>query len=86
MEILKHAQAGSLESNDVLIQVDVLDTLNIELTSIVFDEFSEEIYRVVNETLNELKITKGHILINDRGALDYTIKARLISAIERSNA
>ena len=35
------------------------------------------------ETLKELKIEKIKVEAVDKGALDYTIKARLITAIER---
>ena len=80
---MKKAQAGSVESNDVLITVSESDTLEISITSIVSAFFYDHIYQVIKSTLAELNINKIKVEAIDKGALDYTIKARLITAIER---
>jgi citrate lyase subunit gamma (acyl carrier protein) len=80
---MKKAQAGSVESNDVLITVSESDTLEISITSIVSAFFYDQIYQVIKSTLAELNINKIKVEAIDKGALDYTIKARLITAIER---
>ena len=80
---MKKAQAGSVESNDVLITVSESDTLEISITSIVSAFFYDQIYQVIKNTLAELNINKIKVEAIDKGALDYTIKARLITAIER---
>ncbi len=80
---MKKAQAGSVESNDVLITVSENDALEINITSIVSAFFYDQIYQVILETLKELKIEKIKVDVVDKGALNYTIKARLITAIER---
>ena len=80
---MKKAQAGSVESNDVLITVSESDTLEISITSIVSAFFYDQIYMVIKSTLQELNINKIKVEAIDKGALDYTIKARLITAIER---
>jgi len=77
------ASCGSIESNDCLITVQPFETLKIEIDSIVFDQFGEQIEKVIRDTLNELKIDKLFVRIDDKGALDYTVKARLITAIQR---
>jgi citrate lyase subunit gamma (acyl carrier protein) len=77
------ASSGSIESNDCLITVKPYDSIQLEIESIVFDQFGKQIEKVVHDTLNELKIDKLFIRIDDKGALDYTIKARLITAIQR---
>jgi len=74
---------GSLESNDCLIIVEENDKLEIIIESIVFKFYGEQIKRVIEETLTKLNITKIKVFCNDKGALDYTIKARLIEAINR---
>ena len=55
---MKKAQAGSVESNDVLITVSESDTLEINITSIVSAFFYDQIYQVIVTTLKELNIDK----------------------------
>ncbi|HHX78590.1 MAG TPA: citrate lyase acyl carrier protein [Acholeplasmataceae bacterium] len=80
---MKSATCGSLESNDCLITVSNNEDLDININSIVFDAFGDAIYKVVKETLNELGINNLKVTVNDKGALDYAIRARLITAINR---
>ena len=80
---MKKAQAGSVESNDILITVSESESLDINITSIVSAFFYDQIYQVITSTLQELNISKIKVEAVDKGALDYTIKARLITAIER---
>jgi citrate lyase subunit gamma (acyl carrier protein) len=80
---MKKAQAGSVESNDILITVSEAESLDINITSIVSAFFYDQIYQVITSTLQELNIDKIKVEAVDKGALDYTIKARLITAIER---
>ena len=80
---MKKAQAGSVESNDILITVSENDSLEINITSIVSAFFYDQIHQVITSTLQELNINKIKVEAIDKGALDYTIKARLITAIER---
>lgn len=80
---MKKAQAGSVESNDILITVSENDTLEINITSIVSAFFYDQIHQVITSTLKELNIKNIKVEAVDKGALDYTIKARLITAIER---
>ena len=83
---MKRGIAGSLESNDVLITVKESDKLNITIKSIVYDFFHKQIERVILDTLAELNIDKIDVVCEDKGALDYTIKARLMAAITRMEA
>lgn len=80
---MKKGVAGTLESNDALITVYESDKLEIEISSIVYDFFKDEITKVVKDTLKQLNIDKIKVVIVDKGALDYTIKARLATAIKR---
>ena len=77
------ASCGSIESNDCLITVQPYESLKIEIESIVIDQFGEQIEKVIKDTLSELKIDKIFVRIDDKGALDYTVKARLMTAIQR---
>lgn len=76
-------QAGSKESNDCLITIESSEKTEILINSIVGHLFYEQILKTVKETLEEEKIKNVKVLVEDKGALDYTIKARLIVAIRR---
>ena len=80
---MKIGVAGSLESNDVLVTVREADGINISIKSIVYDFFKNQIEKVIKDTLAELKIENISVSLEDKGALDYTIKARLLTAISR---
>lgn len=80
---MKRGIAGSLESNDALITVKESDKLEITVKSIVYDFFHKQIEKVIRDTLAELGIDKIEVVCEDKGALDYTIKARLTVAIKR---
>lgn len=74
---------GSLSSSDCLITVTEHDSKVIDIESIVYDAFHTQIEAVINAVLKEENMTNIHVVIQDKGALDYTIKARLKSAITR---
>lgn len=80
---MKVGIAGSVESNDVLITVQHSDNLIIEITSIVDAFFHDQIEKVIVDTLKERNIQNIKVTCQDKGALDYTIKARLITALDR---
>ena len=75
--------AGSLESSDCLITISDSDTLDITIESVVFKQFGDDILEVITNTLKEHRIDKLKVLCQDKGALDYTIKSRLETAILR---
>lgn len=84
MKIVKEAMAGTLESSDVLVKVAPSDgTLEVVVTSEVEQQFGAQIRQVVNETLGHFAISEGVILVEDKGALDCTIRARLQTAVLR---
>ena len=80
---MKIGVSGSLESNDALITVSPSQTQQIVIKSVVYDFFHEQIEAVIKQTLSELGKEKLSVLCEDKGALDYTIRARLITAIKR---
>lgn len=82
--ISKAAKAGSLESNDLMIMIEPSDKLDITLNSVVKEQYDDKILKAINQVLDEEGITKANIVIEDKGALDFTIRARMRTAIERS--
>ena len=84
MRIVRGAVAGTLESSDVLVRVEPCDhSLEIVIESPVRRQFYEDIKKVVDLTRADFSVTKGRICLNDRGALDCVIAARLETAILR---
>ncbi len=80
---MKIGVAGSLESNDAMITVKESDGLKITIKSIVYDFFHLQIEEVIKSTLKEKNLENVEVICEDKGALDYTIRARLLTAISR---
>jgi len=76
-------QAGSKESNDCLITLKKSDKTKIKIDSIVGHLFHNQILNAVKDTLKSENIKNVEVLVEDKGALDYTIRARLKVAIKR---
>ena len=85
MDIKKEAICGTLESNDLLVKVAPRDGLDVVISSEVMRQFGARIREVVEETLRQMEVTEGQIVIEDKGALDCTIRARVQAAVLRGN-
>lgn len=86
MEILREARAGSLESNDLLVIMSPSEKekgISLEIDSIVQNQYGDRIREVVMEMIQQYGITDIRVLVQDRGALDCTIRARIETAIIR---
>lgn len=84
MNIVKEALAGTLESSDLLVKIAPASELNVVINSEVAKQFGDQIRSVVYETLNALGVTACLMIIEDKGALDCVIRARVQSAILRA--
>lgn len=86
MKVNKVAKAGTLESNDILIMVMPNDKpgIEIELGSIVMKQFGDQIHKVLSSKAKKLGLDGVKIQAQDKGALDYTIEARLETAVNRA--
>ncbi len=86
MQINHQAIAGTLESSDVLVEMIPHDSeLVIELQSPVEIQFGESIRHTVAEVLAEHGVKSGIVRLEDRGALDCTIRARLEACLLRAS-
>ncbi|MBG9988719.1 citrate lyase acyl carrier protein [Aerococcaceae bacterium DSM 111176] len=85
--MVQQGTAGTLESSDVQIIINKGSTegVNIQLKSDVMKQYGDQIRAVIEGTLDELGITSCDLQVQDQGALDCTIRARLISAIYRAS-
>jgi citrate lyase acyl carrier protein len=54
MEIVKLASAGTMESSDAYVEIEPAEALQIQLESVVQEQFGDEICRVVKEVLDEI--------------------------------
>jgi citrate lyase subunit gamma (acyl carrier protein) len=86
MKIQQSSVAGTMESSDIMIQVEPgSGKIEIELQSVVEKQFGGEIRRAICETLEELEIKHVRIRAVDKGALDCVIRARVKTAIHRAS-
>jgi len=85
MKIIKKAIAGTLESSDLLVKVAPSDKgrRDVVIKSEVIKQFGKQINSVVTDTLDRLSISAGEIEIEDKGALDCVIRARVQTAVLR---
>lgn len=85
MELKKPAMAGTLESSDVQITLrpNPGQGIQIHLESDVKTLFGEAIEATVREVLDQFQVTDALVDVNDKGALDFAIRARMECAICR---
>ena len=85
MKIIRESMAGSLESSDILVRVSPgKGSLDITMSSIVSAQFGNAIQREVTQTLGKLGVTDAVVSVEDKGALDCVIRARVQAAVARA--
>ena len=79
------AVAGTLESNDILITISSTggNANSVSLSSIVINQFGPAIRAVIDQCLEASGLTGVEVAVQDKGALECTIKARMETAIAR---
>lgn len=85
MRIEKDAVAGTLESSDAQVKVSPHNELEVTINSSVAAQFGDEIKSVVDETLQQLQVSSGTVTVEDKGALDCTLRARVQAAVTRAS-
>lgn len=85
MKLTGKGRAGTLESGDILIEVEpAAGETDIFLRSSVMRLYGQQIRAVLLQTLEELDLQGVQLTAQDKGALDCTIKARLRTAVARA--
>lgn len=86
MKIIRGSVAGTLESSDALVIITPSEgeENSLIVESIVFKQFGARITAVSQETIEASGITGATIKVQDRGALECTLRARLETAVERA--
>ena len=84
MKIMKNATAGTMESSDVYVEIEPgTDGIQLQLESVVAQQFGESIKAVAREVLQEQGVEHANVRVVDRGALECVIRARVETAIIR---
>lgn len=88
MKAQREAVAGSLESSDVLVSVSPAAAPGVELVveSIVIKQYGARIRKVAEEVSSQAGLAGATVRVQDRGALECTLRARLETAIARATA
>lgn len=85
MIIEKTASAGSLESSDAMVTVGPNSSgIEISVTSPVERQFGDRMRATAREILNAGGVANATVRIDDRGALDCTLRARIETAVGRA--
>ncbi len=83
-EIIKFATAGTDEKSDAVITVEPCEQgLQLEIKSVVMNQFGPAIEASVREVLQELGVVNAKVTVADRGALDCVLRARVETAVLR---
>lgn len=86
MQIIRPTVAGTIESSDIQIMISPNDGNGIEinLNSIVKAQFGDAILDTVKEILAAYDVKDAVIQIQDKGAFDWVIRARMQAALCRA--
>ena len=83
-KIICRATAGTLESSDVFVTLEPHEAgLEIEIDSVVKNQYGDAIRAAVEDVLKAQNITAARVSVVDRGALDCVIRARVETAVLR---
>lgn len=85
MEILNTASAGTIDKCDCLVTVSKGEGgLSLHLESKVFYEYGEHIHSLLTDCLRKMNVQNARIEVQDMGAFDHVLIARLQAALYRS--
>ncbi len=88
MKITMPASAGTMESGDIMIEIESGENREVEvvLKSSVANEFGKQIVATIRRAVEEFGLEYAVINAVDKGALDCTIRARVAAACQRATA
>ncbi len=84
MKIGRSAAAGSLESSDAMVTISPGEGLTVEIESVVMKQFGPAIEAAVRQELARQGVEDALVRVQDKGALECTIRARVETAILRA--
>lgn len=83
MDIIKAAVSGTMESSDAYVEIEPAATLDVQVESVVQEQFGPQIRQAVFRVLEENQVNHAAVRVIDRGALACVIQARVETAILR---
>ncbi len=86
-QILRQAKAGISDKGDVVVQVEPSEAgsgINLDIKSKVMAMFGKQIRASVLEVIESYNLADLNVSIEDQGALDFAIRARVQTALERA--
>lgn len=86
MELKKTGIAGTLESSDINIVIEPTNVpgIDINLQSAVIKQYGRQIKETIEETLRSQGVESAAVRAVDKGAVDFVIKARTLTALCRA--
>lgn len=87
INVVRTAQAGTVESSDIMVILSPAQAgtgLQIELVSPTLNQYGKHMRKLIADVLKSYGIQDAIVNANDKGALDYTIEARVKTAVERA--
>lgn len=86
MQIKGSASAGTMESGDILIEIEPGEKKEVEvvLKSSVANEFGKQIVKTIYSAVAAFGLEYAVVNAVDKGALDCTIRARVTAACQRA--
>ena len=87
--LLKSAQAGTLESSDALVSVapgSAGSGIQLEIVSASLAQYGAHMRSLILEVCKGEGVTDAAVHINDKGAVDCVLEARVKTAIARALA
>lgn len=87
MNITQAAVAGTLESGDVMIRIAPLDSpeIDLQINSSVEKQFGDAIRATIYELLKRYDVQGVQLIVDDKGALDCVLRARLETLLVRAS-
>ena len=84
--IKKIATVGFEETNDALVTISPQQAgqgVTVELISTVKRQYGQHLETVILDTVKQSGYTDVHVEVRDRGAWDYALQARIMTALNR---
>lgn len=86
--IKRKCAVGFEEKNDALVMLIPLTSgqgIEIELSSPVEKQYGEHLESLILNTITEAGYSDLKVTVLDKGAWDYTLQARIVTALNRGN-
>lgn len=88
-KVLRNAQAGLVKKGDVLVELFTQEAGNgiaVEISSPVKQEFGAQIEATVRAVLLENQVEDCLVRLEDKGAMDFALRARMETAVRRATS